>query len=286
MDSENLQKIINKNKKYFDIKIIGKSHLKEDIYAINKIFDKKLKWAIISGGIHAREHLTCDLICLFLKKIKNIKKSNYNISFIPLINPDGADLCLNGIKNINKKNIKKILKINNNNYDFSLFKANARGVDLNNNFDANFEKKYSSKNSPASQGYYGKKPFSEPEAKALKKWTEKLSPFLTLSYHLKGEEIYFDFFQDEQQLKRDFEIAKVFADSTGYKIKSTQEISSGGYKDWCVQKLKIPALTIEVGDDKFSHPFPQKELKSIYKKNKNIFKDINKALKIYLDFDK
>lgn len=285
MDSEKFEKKIQIYKKQFEIKIIGKTYLKNNIYVINKEFNKNFKWVIITGGIHARENLTCDLICLFLNKLKRIKKLNYNISFIPLLNPDGADICSNGINNLNKKNQDELLKINDRNNDFSLFKSNARGVDLNNNFDANFDKKFTNKTKPSSQGYYGKKSFSEKETIAIKKWTEKLKPFLTLSYHLKGEEIYFDFFQDEKRMDRDFLIAKNFAKSTGYKIKSTQDNSSGGYKDWCVQKLKIPALTIEVGSDEFSHPFPKSELRNIYEKNKNIFNDIKCALKIFEKFD-
>lgn len=285
MDSKTFKNEIKKLKKYFEVKIIGKTYLKNNIYAINKKFNPNFKWVIITGGIHAREHLTCDLICLFLKGLKGIENLNYNISFIPLVNPDGTNLCLNGMKKLNKKVQNKLTEINDNSTDFSLFKSNARGVDLNNNFDANFDKKFTNKTKPSSQGYYGKKPFSEKETRAIKRWTGKLKPFLTLSYHLKGEEIYFDFFQDEKRMDRDFLIAKNFADSTGYKIKSTQDNSSGGYKDWCVQKLKIPALTIEVGSDEFSHPFPKSELKNIYEKNKNIFNDIDSALKIFEEFN-
>lgn len=285
MNSKKFENKIKKLKEYFNVTIIGKTYLKNKIYAINKEFNKNFKWVLITGGIHARENLSCDLICLFLDRLKRIKKLNYNISFVPLLNPDGADICLNGIKFLSKKVQNKLLKINDDSKNFSFFKSNAKGVDLNNNFDANFDKRFTNKIKPSSQGYYGRKPFSEKETKAIKKWTEKIYPFLTISYHLKGEEIYFDFFQEEKRFERDFGIAKIFEKSTGYKIKSTQQFSSGGFKDWCVQKLKIPALTIEVGDDKFSHPFPKSELKNLYNKNKNIFSDIDEALKIFEKFD-
>lgn len=281
MDNKNLKNKIKLLNDSFRLDIIGKTYLGNKIFVVNKVFGEGFKWVIITGGIHAREHLSCDLICLFLNNLNYMRFLPYNISVIPLLNPDGADLCINGLKNIKEKDRGKLLAINGGGKDFSLFKANARGVDLNNNFDADFENKFSNKTQPSAQGYYGEKPFSEPETSALRDWTKKLNPFLTISYHLKGEEIYFDFFQDKKRYGRDFAIAKIFSKSTGYIIKSTQDISSGGYKDWCVQKLKIPALTIELGEDKFSHPFPQRELTNIYEKNKNIFNDIAESLKIF-----
>lgn len=284
MTIKKIKEFIN-NCNDFEVKIIGKSVLGQNICAINKIYDNNFKWAILTAGIHAREHLSCDFLCEQIEKLKSLSPLNYNLSIIPLVNPDGMQIATEGIANIPKKFAKKLLQINGSD-DFSLYKANANGVDLNNNWPANWEKCFSLKTKPSSQGFYGYSPLSEPETLALAKWTEKINPFLTINFHLKGEEIYFDFFQDERRFQRDEKIAKIFAESTGYKIKKTQDISSGGYKDWCVQTLKIPALTIELGNDKFSHPFPQNELSSICKKNEKLFENIEKSLKIYLNYQK
>lgn len=263
-------------------KIIGKSVMSNNIYAIEIENDSSAPWAIITGAIHAREHLSCNLICRLIEDyIGNNIKTNINLAFVPLVNPDGANIAINGIDRLSKTRHRMLKKINGSN-NFSLYKSNARGVDLNNNFPANWETQFSNKKEPSSSGYYGKFPLSEPESKALAKFTKKLNPFLSISYHLKGEEIYFDFFQNKQNFERDKKMAEVFAHSTGYKIKSTQKTSSGGYKDWCVLN-NISALTIELGNDKFSHPYPQNELENIYNKNKNFFEDINKCYKIYLE---
>ena len=53
---------------------------------------------------------------------------------------------------------------------------------------------------------------------------------------------------------------------TGYKIVDAKG-SAGGYKDWCVQKLKIPAFTIEVGNDRYAHPFPYTLYPNILQQN-------------------
>ena len=283
MKSIELEKFIDQYAKSFDVCVIGKSVLGENIYAVNKQFDKSFKWVLITAGMHARENLSCDLICEFIKRAKNIK-TRFNISFVPLVNPDGADLCLGDFDKVDLKQRLKLVEINGSE-DFSLYKANANGVDLNNNWDANWEHNFKGTNVPSSQGFYGIKPMSEPEVLCLAEWAKSLDLFLSLSYHLKGEEIYFDFFQEGQIYERDKAIAEIFAKSTGYKIKSTQDVSSGGFKDWCVQNLKIPALTIELGDDKFRHPFPINELKSIIEKNSKVFEDIEKSLKVFKKFE-
>ena len=208
----------------------------------------------------------------------------FNVAFVPLLNPDGADLCKNGVKNLKKPQKKRLLTINKCE-NFAFFKANAHGFDINNNFDANWKNKFGKKQKPCSQGFYGKRSFSEPETIAIKSLTEKLKPFLTISYHLKGKEIYYDFFQWGKRRERDRKIAEIFAKSTGYKIVSTESVSSGGYKDWCVKKLRIAAITIELGDDKFSHPYPESEIDSIFEKNEGIFDCLTQALLVYNEFE-
>lgn len=265
------------------IKVVGKSVLGNKIYALMLENNPSRPWAIITGGIHAREHLSCDLVCRLINDcIKRKTDICINLAFIPLINPDGANLATGELKGLSKKRKKLLIKINNGS-DFSLYKANANGVDLNNNFPANWEHNFSKQNKPGGSGFYGTKPLSEPESIALAKFTTKLKPFLTISYHLKGEEIYFDFFQSGEKYCLDKKIAQIFAKSTGYKIKSTQNSSSGGYKDWCVQN-NISALTIELGEDGFSHPYPAGEIESIYNKNKNFVNDIQKCYKLYMEY--
>ena len=142
-------------------------------------------------------------------------------------------------------------------------------MDLNVNFDANFGSGEQNVFSKASENYVGEYAFSEPETRAIRDFTIKIRPHATISYHSKGQEIYYEFFQDTKRKKRDYLFAKSVADATGYLIKSTPD-SAGGYKDWCIQKLKIPALTIEVGSDTLSHPIKKEYLDDIYRENKGV----------------
>ena len=59
-----------------------------------------------------------------------------------------------------------------------------------------------------------------------------------------------------------------------YVIKNPEKTSSGGFKDFCVQSLKIPSITIEVGSDNLSHPIGEEFLGEIYEKNKFIANDL------------
>ncbi len=206
--------------------------------------------AIIQGTIHAREYITGYLT---LKLIKDFYKNGKvgSIYFIPILNPDGVMISLKKDK---------------------LYKANGRGVDLNVNFDARWSTGIENVREKASANYIGEKPFSEPETKAIRDFTLKIKPDYTISYHSKGQEIYYEFFQKEKN--RDLEFAKEIAFLTGYQIKETPN-SAGGYKDWCIQELKIPSLTIEVGDDRLKHPITKRHLRKIYKQNKGIIEKAN-----------
>ncbi len=204
---------------------------------------------IVTYSIHAREYITTYLALLQIEDfIKQGKKGT--IYFIPAVNLDGIEIAL-------KEN--------------PLYKANFRKVDLNVNFDAKWGSGKQNVKIPNSENYIGEKPFSESESRALRDFTLLVNPNITLSYHSKGEEIYWFFYQDKKFIDRDYKIAKCLKKTTHYKIKTLFD-SAGGYKDWCIEKLKIPSFTIEVGSDKLSHPIGEENIKKIYKKNRKVIK--------------
>ncbi|MBQ0099382.1 MAG: hypothetical protein KBS91_02405 [Firmicutes bacterium] len=206
---------------------------------------------IITYSIHAREYITTYLA---LKQIEDFVVSGRRgtVYFVPMVNIDGVEISLR---------------------ENPLYKANGNGVDLNVNFDARWGKGKYNIRTPNSENYIGKYPFSESESRALRDFTLLVNPNVTLSYHSKGEEIYWYFFQDNKRIIRDYKIAKQLKKTTGYKIKTLFD-STGGYKDWCIDSLKIPSFTIEVGNDKLSHPILEDKLKKIYKQNKKVIKVI------------
>lgn len=212
-------------------------------------------------AIHAREWITA------LLGIEHIRRGviEGGAWILPLMNPDGALLVQEGIGSVSEGRRKFLLDLNGGE-DFSLWKANAEGVDLNLNFPARWGSGKGNLFSPAPHGYIGSEPLSAPESRALAQFTEEIAPAYTMSWHTKGEEIYWRFHQPLVRAKRDRKIAKILSRETGYPLKNTP-FSAGGYKDWCVEALRIPAFTLEVGSDERAHPLGFEALPDILERN-------------------
>lgn len=285
MDYKTLKKQLKLLKRNYKVYSIGSTEFKRKIYAVEKCNGKSLPTAFLVAGMHAREHITTDLVIKFLKQQVFDEIKNFNVAVVPMSNPDGVELETNGLCSAPKKQHQNLLILNGGSSDFSQWKANGRGTDINNNFDANFGTNTHS-NSPAPHGFPGEFAESSAEARALADFTKKRMPFIVISYHSKGEEIYYNFFQYGKRLERDSLIADEFAKSTGYLIKNPEKSSSGGYKDWCVQKLKITSLTVEVGSDALNHPIKAEHLDEIYDKNKMIAKNLDYAYNVVESYGK
>lgn len=248
-----------KGVKFFSI---GKTALSKNILCTH-VGEYSGKQIIITGGIHAREYITTLLCCRLIEIYKN-KKIKGGIYFIPMVNPDGIDLCINETKNIKCEMLKEhiLSKVQN----FKQLKANSNLVDLNVNFDAKWGRGKSNLREAGAENFIGYYPHSEKEVKSLVEFTKLVNPALTISYHSKGEEIYYNFNQKGERLRKDLKLAKVCKSATGYKIVKLNG-STGGYKDYCIDKLGISALTIEVGSEDLTHPIGKNELGKILKQN-------------------
>lgn len=240
--------------------IIGKSVLGREIYAVKIGFGRPT--GIVQYAIHGREYIVARLA----EKHAALGLHTGSCWLIPLANPDGALLSQCGVSSVTDKKRRNELLILNGGEDFSRWKANARGVDLNVNFAASWGKGKKNVRTAGAENYIGVRPFSEPETLALKNFTQKIKPDYTVSYHTKGEEIYWYFYQSMRTCPRDKTLAQVLSETTGYPLGDARG-SAGGYKDWCIQKLGIPSFTIEAGADTLSHPIGEEGLADILSKN-------------------
>lgn len=295
----NLKKLEKMGAKIF---CIGKSVLQRPIFCIK--IGKGKKRILLQFAIHAREHITSFLALLQAKHTLK-QKIDGTAFFVPLANPDGVCLCFDGLKsikqaksdfrlsktmfpflrkphfNINTTKIKNELLTLNKSENFSLWKANINAVDLNVNFDAHWGQGKQNVFEKAPENFVGPHPNSEPETKILAKLAKKLKPQVTISYHSKGEVIFWKFFQDKKTLKKHFCFAKEIAKLTGYKLK-TNPHSTGGFKDFCIEKFNVLSLTIEVGKNTLKHPVSKEHLKTVFNQNKNV---VSKSLALLSDFD-
>lgn len=269
-----------------EVRTIGRSVFGRDIIAAKA--GGGVKKIIVTAAIHARENVTASLVA----EAALGYKGNATVWFVPLVNPDGAELVANGAEALGGRGFtpketdktefiangdkefrtadaftealgaagEALIRLNGGSRDFSLWKANARGVDLNVNFDAKFGQGRQNVFSPAPENYVGEYPFSEPETRALRDLTLEVEPDLTISYHAKGRLVYWYFGQSGEAKERDRKIAAAAAKTLGYSLGAAFTDSAGGYKDWCVSALGIPALTIETVRDTLAHPLPENAL--------------------------
>ncbi len=269
-----------------EVRTIGRSVFGRDIIAAKA--GGGVKKIIVTAAIHARENVTASLVA----EAALGYKGNATVWFVPLVNPDGAELVANGAEALGGRGFtpketdkteliangdkefrtadaftealgaagEALIRLNGGSRDFSTWKANARGVDLNVNFDAKFGQGRQNVFSPAPENYVGEYPFSEPETRALRDFTLETGPDLTISYHAKGRLVYWYFGQRGEAKERDRRIASEAAKTLGYSLGAAFTDSAGGYKDWCVSALGIPALTIETVRDTLAHPLPENAL--------------------------
>lgn len=268
---ELINKIFQLQEEGLEIFSVGKSVLGKDIYATH-VGDYSGNQILIQAGIHAREYISTLLLIEQARHLHNndlIKRGG--IYFIFLTNPDGTEIVLDGIDSVECDIQKQYLTIaNNNSLDFSQYKANINLVDLNTNFNADWSKGANNVFCPSTENFVGFYPESEREVKTLVDFTLKNKPILTISYHSKGNVIFYGFNnQTETNIERDRKIGEVFSEATGYPLVFTEN-STGGYKDWCINSLKIPAYTFEIGDESIPHPITEEFLPEIYARNKNI----------------
>jgi len=184
---------------------------------------------------------------------------------IPLLNPDGAEIQQNGISTDNPL-YERVMKMNNGSSDFSAWQANARGVDLNHNYNAGWmEYKAIEQENGIETGaptkYSGPCAESEPECGAVCAYIRGHNFRSLLSLHTQGEEIYYSSLGCCPSGAR--VIAKKISAITGYRLSAPSGTAAyGGLLDWFIQEYGLPAFTLECG--KGQNPLPLCDEQGIY----------------------
>ncbi len=257
---------------------LGKSFLGRDIPLVR--LGNGSQKILYVGTHHGCEWITSELLLQFLAEyagcFENRQRTcNIDISYlhhsrtiylVPMLNPDGAAIALSGAE-AGSPLTARLLQMNGGDEDFTKWKANGRGVDLNRNYNAGFARcmKFASDKGllgGAPRWFCGQYPESEPETAALCRWIRKQAPFqLLLSLHTAGEEIYWDY-----EGKADYRtktVASILSRLSGYKLAQPEAgAAHGGLKDWYLLSYGKPAMTIECG--RGDSPLPRSSLHSIY----------------------
>lgn len=255
---------------FLRIRTIGHSVLGKPLYEIR--IGRGRETIHFNASFHANEWITSailmDLLNTYLLGLTNMTTVRgvdigplyltKELSIVPMVDPDGVDLVLNGPPPEEKD---ELIKMNKGSTDFSGWKANIRGVDLNNQFPANWEieKQRKEPKQPAPRDYPGDAPLTEPEAIAMANLVKNNSFSRVLAFHTQGKEFYWGYEQMEPP-ESEF-LACEFAKESGYRAVRFID-SHAGFKDWFIQEYRKPGFTIELGEG--VNPLPLSQYEEIY----------------------
>ena len=255
---------------------IGQSEQGQDIWELRVgVGPKKIH---MNASMHANEWITSLVLMKWLneylvaltagEKLGDCPALEFflecDVSLVMMVNPDGVDLVVNGPDETMKKDL---VLMNQGKEEFLGWKANGRGVDLNNQFPANWEieKKRKQPTGPAARDYPGIEPLTESEVKSLVALVQKEQFDRIVSLHTQGEEFYWGYEGQEPIISA--VMAKEFADRSGYKAVRYVD-SHAGFKDWFIDRFKKPGFTLELG--KGINPLPLSQFEQIYQDTKPI----------------
>ncbi|GAA1380278.1 MULTISPECIES: M14 family metallopeptidase [Peribacillus] len=258
---------------------IGDSVLERDIPEV--LIGNGNKRVHYNGSFHANEWITTPVIMTFLNDyllaitnqadIRGLDMFPFYqqtmLSIVPMVNPDGVELVLKGPP-ADEPLRGRLIEWNNGSEDFSGWKANINGVDLNDQFPAEWELEQARNNvtEPGPANYPGEGPLTQPEAIAMSELTKKRDFGKVLAFHTQGEVIFWGF--EGLEPPESETIVNEFARVSGYEpVKSAN--SYAGYKDWFIQDWRRPGFTVELG--KGTNPLPISQFDEIYQKSLGIF---------------
>ena len=225
----------------------------------------------------------CEFLCkesLIYRTSLPLLCEQYTIHVIPMLNPDGVDYQINGVKKDNPF-YERLIKMNGESDDFSHWQANARGVDLACNYTEGFEKDKKSEwelgfSEGAPARYPGECPESEPEVGHLCnfiRFHEGLRLILTL--HTAGEKMIYQ--SAGKTPGGATAIARRISALSGYQITNDTDIAeNGSLGAWCIRQLNLPTFTLACG--KGENPLPISCYFPIYASLREVFFTIPKMV--------
>ena len=215
-----------------------------DLYINFRLKKQELKRKLSSSNINIREEYEQMLYGACIYELLQ----TYTILFVPLLNPDGYMIAQKGFGALRNVSLRQACEKKN--IDYTQWKGNGRGVDINRNFPSQFWR----------EKFEGDYPASEEETKALIRLFHEYPSRGFLDFHSRGKEIYY--YRNkmpEGYNKKQLEIATRLSEITGYGLVPPEEEvemgDSGGntvhYYSECFHK---PALTIETVEDEAEFP--------------------------------
>ncbi len=262
--------------RFLDVFPIGQSVLERDIWALR--LGNGRERVLYAAAVHGQEWITallvlrlCEEMCEALRLGRSLAgldlrraMADRSLLMVPLVNPDGVDIARYGADAAGRYRPTVAALMHS---DGRGWQANARGVDINHNFNAGWEKLQEMERKkcifgPAPTQWGGAAPHSEPETRALVRLCEQQDLRYAIALHTQGEEIYWRYGDATPPQAR--MMADVLATLSGYTVADPEGLAShGGFKDWFIQHYRRPAFTVECGKGK--NPLPVEDMEGIYR---------------------
>lgn len=242
--------------------------------AAGKTVDGRTIWAvtlgkgprnvIITGALHASEWIATPVLIRTMETYARDYQQgaivngepvshildNYSFTFFPMVNPDGVTLVQEGVDAFPDRK-DALLAMNPGSSDFSKWKANIRGVDLNRNYNIRWGLPVSGSTAgePNYAFYGGTEPESEPETKVIADWMRRHDPVLLLDYHSYGNLLYWYYLQTGEALERDRRIVRSMRAYSGFRMEEVtpSTLPSSTLTYWGSAVSKIPSICVELG---------------------------------------
>lgn len=234
-----------------EVKYLWKSSDGREIPVL--LLGDKRKCLVLSAGVHGRETVNPILLLKlageYCEAYENdrpvggypVKRmlDGCGLCVVPLLNPDGYSIALEGFDCIRNPRIRQAAKMQNE--DPSEWKYNGRGRDLNRNFPCrSFARKYA-----------GDRPGSERETRVLMEVFGRFCTVGYLDFHSRGKSIYYHRSAMPVPYNlRQRRIAEALSGCSGYALAEPEEEveagdSGGNTVHYYSERFCRPALTIE-----------------------------------------
>lgn len=267
-----------------DVRSLGERFENAEVFSIGEsVMEKEIpclrigrgdKKILLAGAFHGLEYLTAMFLVKFAGELAEriqgggcffgydaaAAAERADIFIVPMVNPDGVDIAVHGLDITNPYHRALISMVGIHSFN-RVWQANARGVDLNHNYDAKWSMVI---DRPSPTKYGGEYPESEPETRALARLMRKEGFDAFLAFHSQGREIYYDF--DGMESRRAGEVAAKMAAESGYAVRRPEGTAAfGGCKDWFVKEFGNLGFTVEIGSGK--NPLPSSMIDEVYEEN-------------------
>lgn len=262
---------------------IGKSVEGRDLVLIE--FGKGDKKIFVCGAHHAREYISATYLMYAIDRFAymyetgmneteyDIKAILDNVTFciVPMVNPDGVNLVQNGIGAVQNPEAVSAMKITEGRENgYRAWKANINGVDPNWNYDKDWFKYREKTSSPASTGYNGEMPNTEPETQAVAAYVDANMFEAYLSMHTQGKLLYW-----AEDVTNPTNLGALVQRSTGFSLireDTPKKLSGvgGSFFDYVFRKYGKATMTVELCNYIGPKPYPDADFDRVWAPAKNV----------------